>query len=426
MLRHVSDAVRFHYTSKSHREYREAHGWPPPVTGPPGARAQQPAAEPASEPVAVGGGAAAAEEPSSSSPPPPTAPPTALPSALPSWISEDARVEVRMEEEGLVGSHYPGRVVGVEGSRAFIEFASFFSDEGGEHPLQDWVEIAQLWPVPPPPPPDFFDRLAEGEPLEVFHEEGWWEVRLRASCLGEGGVRTFQVVSPEYQSERWAPPCELRPLWRFVREGHWQAVAPRDLNVFEELMQPAAPPAQPSAAAAAPAAQLTSGAAEYTNGAAEEYAAAATAATPKARKEANVVAPPHAEARHPSSPAKHAARMQASPPTGRQRAPSRGGGGGKPVAAAAGKAAATANGTASVSEQLDELRGRHAALYEAAREYETLLEELRAAANSLFPLANGAVVTAGGTLAKPAALMKELPPLPAPYPPPPAAWDGAD
>ena len=65
--------------------------------------------------------------------------------------------------------------------------------------------------------------------------EGWWEVRLRASCLGEGGARTFQVVSPEYQSERWAPPCELRPLWRFVREGHWQAVAPRDLNVFEEL-----------------------------------------------------------------------------------------------------------------------------------------------------------------------------------------------
>jgi hypothetical protein len=36
-----------------------------------------------------------------------------------------------------------------------------------------------------------------------------------------------------YATERWASPDRLRPRWRFVREGYWEAEAPAGLSVWE-------------------------------------------------------------------------------------------------------------------------------------------------------------------------------------------------
>ena len=39
------------------------------------------------------------------------------------------------------------------------------------------VRVEQLLPRPPPPPPGWWTAVQEGDTLELFHEDGWWEVR---------------------------------------------------------------------------------------------------------------------------------------------------------------------------------------------------------------------------------------------------------
>ena len=171
---------------------------------------------------------------------------------FPIWVVRGAYVEVKMEEDGLHGSRYLGRIIDVSGSRAFVEFQAFLADdaaavnEGSEQALlTDWVGISQLAPPPPPPPPDFFDKIEIGAPVELYHEEGWWEVTLQRTRPAPSGNTSYHVVSAMYGTERWVNPDRLRPRWHFVRElrfqqgehrlfEFWRAEAPVGLEVWEE------------------------------------------------------------------------------------------------------------------------------------------------------------------------------------------------
>ena len=97
-------------------------------------------------------------------------------------------------------------------SHALVEFEAFASEHSEEEKLQEWVRrpacsptcpahsltcpachpacpacsprpvvskvrVEQLLPRPPPPPPGWWAGVQEGDTLELFHEDGWWEVR---------------------------------------------------------------------------------------------------------------------------------------------------------------------------------------------------------------------------------------------------------
>ena len=158
-----------------------------------------------------------------------------------------------MEEEGLRSSRYLARVLQLDDEgRAFVEFPAFFADETNDKLLTDWISCRQLWPPPPPAPPDFFERLSIGEPLEVYHEDGWWEVTLQRTRQAQSGRMTYQVTSSFYNTERWANADRLRPRWRFMRDTEkepelefWKADAPDGLVVWEDsgLLLPTLPEA---------------------------------------------------------------------------------------------------------------------------------------------------------------------------------------
>ena len=44
-------------------------------------------------------------------------------------------------------------------------------------PVVSKVRVEQLLPRPPPPPPGWWTGVQEGDTVELFHEDGWWEVR---------------------------------------------------------------------------------------------------------------------------------------------------------------------------------------------------------------------------------------------------------
>ena len=127
-----------------------------------------------------------------------------------SWLKPQQWVEVRMEDEGLIGSRYEGQVVriGADPGRsgkdgALVRFLAFNEEQSNEL-LCEWVALEQLSPPPPPAPEGFVGRLQLGDPLEVRYDDGWWEVTLRAlteetgaptrpesSCRQKHGTRPF-------------------------------------------------------------------------------------------------------------------------------------------------------------------------------------------------------------------------------------------
>jgi hypothetical protein len=282
------------------------------------------------------------------------------------WLFGGNFVEVKMDEDGLRGSRYSARIITIEAERAFVEFPAFFqSDEDDETHLTDWVRLEQLWPQPPPPPPDFFERLEIGEPLELYHEDGWWEVALTRSRQAPGGNMSYHVTSALYGTERWASPKLLRPRWKFVRRElesgvlaeYWEALAPEGLVVWEDTQQHALLDNQDLGA-------------QGSDGGGDAPAA-------------------NGEGRHDAAAASE------------QEGGGGGGGGG---------------------DERARLLGQFEEMHRLAAEYRARVCEVSNAALRIYPLAHSAVVTAGGTLAKPECFTRPLPPLPGlpPLPPPPS------
>jgi hypothetical protein len=145
------------------------------------------------------------------------------------WLAPEAAVEIYMQDEGLVGSRYPAIVVSVDHAQkqARVEHEQFFEDDAADGspgaPLRENTSFAQITPRPPPPPADFAKSLCVGMPLEVFHEDGWWEVTLHEIKRGSSSQVNYLVRNDMYRTERWVGDLKsLRPRWRFS-SGHWQA-----------------------------------------------------------------------------------------------------------------------------------------------------------------------------------------------------------
>ena len=139
------------------------------------------------------------------------------------WLTIGAKVEVQMQEEGLIGSRYPAKVIATasQANKAQVEYSAF-NEEGDEaKSLKEWVPLSIVTPPPPPPPANFISSLKIGQTLEVFFEDGWWGVTLLKKRK-EAGAPGFLVGSALYKTEHWAEEANLRPPWTFYG-GHWEA-----------------------------------------------------------------------------------------------------------------------------------------------------------------------------------------------------------
>jgi hypothetical protein len=138
-------------------------------------------------------------------------------------------VEVQMQEDGLNGSLYSARVLEVRQKKALLEFAAFCVEmpdgaDGDAPLLQEWVSTGLLSPQPPPTPPGFPEQLPVGKPLQLLHDDGWWEVRLLEVRRNGASSAEYNVHSERYKRTSWVGAGMLRPLWKF-NGTRWKAEA---------------------------------------------------------------------------------------------------------------------------------------------------------------------------------------------------------
>lgn len=275
--------------------------------------------------------------------------------------------------------------------QAFVEFTAFFVNDNDETLLTDWVGVHQLRPLPPPPTPHYFEMIQLGEPLDLYHEDGWWEVVLQRSRLTPKGGLAFQVVSPLYGTERWSSSEHLRPRWDFVRcprlGEHWRSEGTTGTAVWDTTLS--YDPQQMAADAAASAAS-------------NETAAAVAAGRPDSVEGEHALALAGSDA---------AALEQAWGATAAQDGGESSGAG----------ASGAEGGASDAGAEQAHLRWQLETLHRLAHEYHERVVEVRRAAMRLFPIAQSAVANAGGTLTQPECLARALPPLPPlPSVPPPS------
>ena len=121
-------------------------------------------------------------------------------------------VEVRGTEEGFLGSWYGARILEVRegrgGAQLRLCYLAFQEDDGSF--WEDWVDHVHVRPMPPDRDDTFIVGLRKGAPLEIFIEEGWWEVELS----GRDGTN-YLAAAKRYHVEHNVPLQQLRPAWRW-------------------------------------------------------------------------------------------------------------------------------------------------------------------------------------------------------------------
>ena len=151
-----------------------------------------------------------------------------------------------MEEPGLVGSRYPARVLQVRAGKALVEFPAFEEDEKSEAKLKEWVAYSLVAPPPPPTGADFVRRIKAGQPLDLWHEDGWWRVTVTGT--GPDGI---SIAAEDYGAVRTVDASCLRPRWQFVGT-EWQ-VDDTLRPLLREMLSPAAPAAPAAPVSSSPA-----------------------------------------------------------------------------------------------------------------------------------------------------------------------------
>ena len=155
---------------------------------------------------------------------------------------------MRGTEEGFLGSWYGARILeSREGRGGVVRLRVCylaFQEEDGSF-WEDWVDHVHVRPMPPvrEDTGSFIAGLKKGAPLEIFIEEGWWEVEY----AGRDGEH-YLAAARRYQVEHSVPLEQLRPAWRWMEHE-------RDWAVHERLP----PPLSTSALVAPRSAPKTSG-----------------------------------------------------------------------------------------------------------------------------------------------------------------------
>ena len=132
--------------------------------------------------------------------------------AADAWApSSGERVEVCLHDAGWEGSWYGADVRKVRGSRAHVRYAELTEEYDVKKRLEQWVDAADLRPLPPAEPPEGFARaLRVGASAQLQLNDGWWQVQISAV---RKRANAFAVVAPLYNTSHEAPITSLRPDW---------------------------------------------------------------------------------------------------------------------------------------------------------------------------------------------------------------------
>ena len=208
-------------------------------------------------------------------------------SAPASWLVEGAAVEVEMREEGLYESRYSATVLELHdgGKTARVRYDHLLesaADEStaagsagssapasapasaqasaqasapentptnaeggrasaqadGEVAMQQLVEDVEVSALRPPPPRciGWATRLKVGSACEVWHQDGWWEVRVFAKRLRKGSngrqSTVYDIFSESYAEIDFpVAASRLRPKLVLVNHSDWLAMAPLGFKV---------------------------------------------------------------------------------------------------------------------------------------------------------------------------------------------------
>ena len=145
-------------------------------------------------------------------------------------------VEVQGVDDGFLGSWYGCRVLEVQERRSRLRlklrYEAFQEDDGSF--WEDWFDIKHVRPAPPAHDPQFIDTLSVGQPLEINHEDGWWEVLLVGAAERTAELPKYIVEARRYKVRHIVPAASLRPAWKWVAaacswEMHAEAPPPPDV-----------------------------------------------------------------------------------------------------------------------------------------------------------------------------------------------------
>ena len=126
-------------------------------------------------------------------------------------------VEVRVRDKGYEGSWYAAEVLSSkEDGSCVVAFDGLYEAPPAGNPVgppvQETCRADSLRPKPPTSPEGWSDKLSPGTPLELNHEDGWWQVSYVSKLVGTEQVL---VKSTHWGSQHLVQLSSLRPGWRW-------------------------------------------------------------------------------------------------------------------------------------------------------------------------------------------------------------------
>jgi hypothetical protein len=140
---------------------------------------------------------------------------------VPTFLEPSALVEVGLRLGESFADWYEATLVEPgKGSKWKLALRRIGEDGAPEplrlqgRPAQELAQVQQLRPLPPPEP-DWSPTV--GEFCELFFEDGWWKVKVRAH--NEDGAGGWTVVYAPAQAVHTVPRERLRPIFTWDVEA---------------------------------------------------------------------------------------------------------------------------------------------------------------------------------------------------------------
>ncbi|KAL4556284.1 hypothetical protein LXL04_038931 [Taraxacum kok-saghyz] len=119
-------------------------------------------------------------------------------------------VDVIVNEAGVEGSYFEGKVIDRSPSRRTIMYDTLIADDGT--PLEEVISMRRLCP----PPPSVFVGLTPGDMVDAWHNEGWWVDKY--VCMDEENYTVF------FENETLENQHVIYPRAKICFHQEWKAL----------------------------------------------------------------------------------------------------------------------------------------------------------------------------------------------------------
>ena len=127
----------------------------------------------------------------------------------------------------MVGAFFAGRrLTGPRADRlVHVQYETIFASAHTEAGLCEWVlphDNDHVRPLPPLTPDGFHATLSVGDEVEVWHEAGFWPVKVQALALERSAVEVTSDAFPGL-CRRYSI-TQVRPRWQWAGQegGGWR------------------------------------------------------------------------------------------------------------------------------------------------------------------------------------------------------------